>query len=84
MKLETLNEVKKLCAELGDLIQVSVDKQVNAEPEKVTWGERKGQMVNPYHYSLDRGHIEGGRDAAAIKRKSMDLTHALAKLRKGE
>ena len=81
MKLETLNEVKKLCAELGDLIHVSVDKQVNAKLEP-HW--RTDELENPYQWYLDHGELKGGRDAAAIRRKSMDLTHALAKLRKGE
>lgn len=78
MKLTTLKEVEKLCAELQTMIQLTIDKQVNA-PLVKHW--RTGEMTNPHANSLNQGFIEGGRDRAAIRRKSMDLTHALAKLR---
>ena len=75
MRLEHLEEVKKLCAELGDLIHLEKNRQ---ETEQ-NWNQTKLE----YQYYQDEGLLCGGKEAEAIKRKSMDLTRALSKMRQG-
>lgn len=76
MKLEHLEEVKKLCAELGDLIHLESNRQATEQ----NWNKTKLE----YEYYQDEGLLCGGKNAAAIKRKSMDLTRALSKMRQGK
>lgn len=73
MKIENLEEVKKLCAELGDMIHVATNKTQR--------DFKYDSDFESYDEYLSSGNLIGGKDAAAIKRKSMDLTRALSKMR---
>ena len=69
MKTETLKELTELCDELKELINKSIDEQANA----TDWNGRPLRM----------DCLQGGKNSASIKRKSMDLTRKLADLRQG-
>lgn len=82
MKLSNLKEVEKLALELMGLIEVSVNLQNNAPLRKAySWEKNVGEMVHPKAVFIENDWLEGGKGAAAIKRKSMDLTRALARMR---
>lgn len=71
MKTETLKELTRLCDELKELINKSINEQANAT----------GWNGKPLNYRMD--YLQGGKNSASIKRKSMDLTRKLADLRQG-
>lgn len=61
-----------------------------AEKLYVTWWEDRELSASKLHRAKlgdkapKSAEIEGGRDHAAMKRASLDLTRALAKMRKGD
>lgn len=59
MKLETLNEVKKLCAELGDLIHVSELPFIDDEPKGIeaTLAERQSTYGDFTHVANTTGQL---------------------------
>ena len=72
MKLDTLKDVQLLARGLDQIISESIL-------------DAKCKSVNYYFGSLiDKGELPGGHLAAGIKRKSMDLTRKLAKMRRGD
>lgn len=71
MKLDTLLEVRLLVRQLDQLIGDAI-----ATAENSRWESEKRMIA--------RGDLPSGHLAAGIKRKSMDLTRQLAKMRRGD
>lgn len=71
MKLDTLLEVQLLARQLDQLINEAISKAENSR-----WELDKRTIA--------RGDLPTGKLAAGIKRKSMDLTRQLAKMRRGD
>ncbi len=46
-------------------------------------GDGKKELRHPYHHYIKNGWLHGGKLAANVKRKSMDLTRSLSKMRQG-
>ena len=81
MKLDTLLEVQLLARQLDQLINGALSEQENA-PHHTSWTTKKEQNI--YQRDIDNGDLHTGHLAAGIKRKSMDLTRQLAKMRRGD
>lgn len=43
-----------------------------------------GKTESPYKFDIDNGNLHVGHLSANIKRKSMDLTRSLSKMRQGK
>lgn len=84
MKLDTLLEAQQLARQLDHLIGVAIDEQNGAKHTNQYVGDGKYEKQNPYCYDIKRGDLHSGHLAAGIKRKSMDLTRQLAKMRRGD
>lgn len=73
MKLDLLLEAKLEAERFIKSINDEIDKQ-NKEAEKHKW----------MRSTLDRGCLYSGAGVATIKRRSMDLTRSLSKMRQGK
>lgn len=74
MRRQTIETVRRLCREVYTLCDVALD-ACNLEAEASA--SRRGEDFYPR--PMDKGY---GKDTATLRRRSMDLTRALADLRR--
>ena len=61
-----------------------IDEATKEMDDQKARSERKGYNRDWFKASQDRGELCGGSGAATIKRRSMDLTRSLSKMRQGK
>jgi hypothetical protein len=81
MKLSTIEKAKQDALNFIEACDAALQEQNNAEPQKILFGEAKGEYENPYKWLIESDQLHGGKLAANIKRKSMDLSRSLADMR---
>lgn len=73
MKLKDIQEAINLAQEFITLAEMEIDRQVDLSNSESKYVDCRT--------SIRIGNLYGGKGAASIKRKSMDLTRQLSKMR---
>lgn len=86
MNINQVREVKKLCKEVTELCQaVEVASNEHGRKEKEydrAMNEYRSDSSKPYPYLASSDPFYGSKQTSALRRRSMDLTRALAELRR--
>lgn len=78
-----LQDIKNAIIEAERFIHAAREALAEQNTDETTKNWKTGQQESIYKYSIDRGELHGGHLSANVKRKSMDLTRSLSKMRQG-
>lgn len=78
MKVNNIKQAIEAAKKFIEVAQETLDEQNNA-PHQENWLTKK--VENIYYFDIKEGNLHSGHLAANVKRKSMDLTRALSKMR---
>ena len=82
MKVENIRKAIEEAKRFIESAEFALSEQENAPLVKPwSWQKTDNELVSPYQSCIDKGYLHGGKFSADLKRKSMDLTRSLSKLR---
>jgi hypothetical protein len=78
MKVNNIEQAIEAAKKFIEVAQETLDEQ-NKAPHQENWLTKT--VENIYYFDIKEGNLHSGHLAANVKRKSMDLTRALSKMR---